>query len=82
MRAAVQAANAIGIPHVRSVEQPRFIRDFQMASEAAKRFLIEALALRPCSEAATTTRRASAVMQHLNIQAAANDDVADGQPNI
>lgn len=81
VRAAVQAANAIGSRRVGTEEQASFIRDFRVASEAATRFFNNVLTLTPSADDGDTARRALALIQHLKAQVAASTDVANGQPN-
>jgi len=81
LRAAVQAANSIGSPHVSSQEWPSFTRDFRAASEKANRLFAEVLTLTPNAEDEHTARHALATIQHLKAQVAAHAGDAGGQPD-
>jgi ATP-dependent DNA helicase RecG len=80
LRAAVQATNSIGSPHVSSLEWPSFTQDFQAASDKASSLFTEVLTT-PDSKGEQTARRALAIIQHLKAQAAADTKDAGGQPD-
>ncbi|HEX3994892.1 MAG TPA: hypothetical protein VHX39_27260, partial [Acetobacteraceae bacterium] len=81
LRAAVQAANSTGSPHVSSQEWPSRTLDFRAASEKAISLFAAVLTLTPNAEDEHAARRALATIQHLKAQVAARAEDADGQPD-